>query len=155
MTDDTSEILRGFMKMQDAAAFFKALGGDIVHMTPGRMTMRLPYAPHLVGNPDTGVVHGGAITAMLDHACGMAVGSALGVAASHAKEPMRGIATLDLRVDTMLEAKPGVDIMVIGECVKITQQIVFARAHAWQESEDNVIATASGTFILTEMRTGG
>ncbi len=154
MTDENSEILRGFMKMQDAAAFFQALGAEVVHMTPGRSTMRLPYAPHLVGDPATGVVHGGAITAMLDHACGMAVGSALGVAASHAGEPMRGIATLDLRVDTMAEPKPGAAIMVVGECVKIGSQIVFARGHAWQEREDDPIATATGTFILTEMRVG-
>ena len=49
----------------------------------GRGRMRLPYSAQLVGNPDTGVVHGGVITALLDQACGMAVGSALRMPAMH------------------------------------------------------------------------
>ena len=93
------------------------------------------------------------ISGLLDHACGMAVGSALG-ALSATPGAMRGIATLDLRIDYMKAAKPGADIFVIGECVKITRQIVFARGRAYQESEDNVIASAVGTFIITELRAG-
>jgi uncharacterized protein (TIGR00369 family) len=155
MTDETDDTLLRFMQqVQGGAAFFQALGASVIAAVPGKSTMRLPYAPHLVGNPDTGVVHGGVITGLLDHACGMAVGSALG-AAETVPGPMRGIATLDLRIDYMKAAKPGLDIFVIGECVKITRQIVFARGRAYQESEDNVIASANGAFILTELRAGG
>ena len=60
-----------------ADAFLRALGGEILEFENGRGRMRLPFANHLVGNPETGVVHGGVITAMLDQACGMAIGSAL------------------------------------------------------------------------------
>jgi uncharacterized protein (TIGR00369 family) len=153
MTDDTNDTLQRIMLAQGGAAFFQALGAQVVEAVPGKSTMRLPYAPHLVGNPDTGVVHGGVITALLDHACGMAVGSALAAAAAQAG-PMRGIATLDLRIDYMKAAKPEVDIIVVGECVKITRQIVFARGRAYQDSEDNLVASANGAFILTELRAG-
>ncbi len=156
MTQESDNTLLRFMQqVQGGAAFFQALGAQVVAAAPGKSTMRLPYAPHLVGNPDTGVVHGGVITGLLDHACGMAVGSALGAAEGASDGQMRGIATLDLRIDYMKAAKPGVDIFVIGECVKITRQIVFARGRAYQESEDNVIASANGAFILTELRAGG
>jgi acyl-coenzyme A thioesterase PaaI-like protein len=42
--------------------------------------------------------------------------------------------------------------MVVGECVKITRQIVFARGRAYQASPDEPIAMATGTFMLTELR---
>ncbi|MEI9995364.1 MAG: PaaI family thioesterase [Rhizomicrobium sp.] len=133
-------------------AFLNALGAVIVSATVGRNLMRLPYAPHLVGNPDSGVVHGGAVTAMLDQACGMAVGSALGL--ERPAGGLRSIATLDLRIDYMKAAKPGADIFVTGECVKITRQIAFARGRAYQDSEEDPIAAATGTFIITDIKPG-
>ncbi len=38
---------------------------------------QLPYDEKLVGNPDTGVLHGGAITALLDACSGASVFAAL------------------------------------------------------------------------------
>jgi uncharacterized protein (TIGR00369 family) len=104
--------------------------------------MRLPYSERLVGNPDTGVVHGGVITAFLDQSCGMAVGSTL-------KEP-RSFATLDLRIDYMKPAKPGAEIIFEGECIKVTREIAFARARAFQEVNEEPIAIATATFMFTQ-----
>ncbi|HAL1390280.1 TPA: thioesterase, partial [Escherichia coli] len=36
------------------------------------MTLVLPYSPSIVGDPQTGVIHGGALTSLMDTACGMA-----------------------------------------------------------------------------------
>jgi len=155
MTEPPNDLL-SLMKSQAGTAFIQALGAEVTEAVPGRTVMRLPYADKLVGNPDTGVVHGGAISGLLDHACGMAVGSGLGVIINDpAKRASTSYATLDLRIDYMKAAKPGADIFVVGECVKITRQIVFARGRAYQESADEPIATAVGTFILTELRSGG
>src|SRR5690349_19730360 len=83
----------------------------------------------------------------------MAVGTALGVIVTDpAKRASTSYATLDLRIDYLKAAKPGADIMVVGECVKITRQIIFARGRAYQTSPDEPIAIATGTFMLTEMR---
>ncbi|WP_038861950.1 PaaI family thioesterase, partial [Pseudomonas sp. R62] len=35
------------------------------------LTVILPYSEKIVGNPETGVIHGGAITSLMDTACGM------------------------------------------------------------------------------------
>lgn len=35
------------------------------------ITLIMPYARHLVGDPQTGVIHGGALTSLMDTACGM------------------------------------------------------------------------------------
>ncbi len=154
MSDNPSEMMQRFAAAsQGGTAFMSGLGAQVIAFAPGRNTMRLPYAPHIVGNPDTGVVHGGVITGLLDQACGMAVGTAL-AAARQDGEPMRGIATLDLRIDYLRAAKPHADITVVGECVKITRQIVFARGRAFQDESEEPIALATGTFMITEIRMG-
>ena len=58
---------------------------------PGEAWSSLPYRPVFVGDTETGVLHGGVVTAMLDESCGMAVQLAL--------DGTRSIATLDLRID--------------------------------------------------------
>lgn len=125
-------------------AFIASLGGEVLEIGKGRARMRLPYGPLLVGDPDTGVVHGGVVTAMLDQTCGIAVASAL-------KEIMP-FATLDLRIDYMKPAAPHADIFVEAECLKVTHEVAFTRGIAYQDSPDNPIALSTGAFMLT--RTG-
>ena len=50
----------------------EALGIRILEMTDTEVVFELPYDAKLVGNPDTGTLHGGAITALLDAASGIA-----------------------------------------------------------------------------------
>src|SRR3546814_10242130 len=77
----------------------RALGLTITDAKPGQAWLSVPYDEKFIGNVETGVIHGGVITAMLDNACGTAVQLAL---------PERmSIATLDLRIDYMKPATPG------------------------------------------------
>ena len=59
-------------------------------------------------------------------------------------------ATLDLRIDYMKPAKPNVEIIFEGECIKITHEIAFARARAFQETADDPVAIATATFMFTQ-----
>jgi len=154
MSNQSDDPIQRMMTAQGGTAFLNALGASVAEAVPGRSVIRLPYAPHIVGNPDSGVVHGGAITALLDQACGMAVGSGLAAAPAAEGSGLRSIATLDLRIDYLKAARPGADITVVGECVKITRPIVFARGRAFQESADEPVALATATFMITEYRTG-
>lgn len=138
---DPSEFWKEAMRNgMGQTAFLRALGGELVEFKKGIGRLRLPWSEKLVGNPETGVVHGGVITAMLDQACGMAIGSALDA-------PM-GMATLDLRIDYMKPATPRTDILIESECLKITREIAFARARAFHTSLEDPIAIATGTFML-------
>ena len=105
-------------------------------------TVRLPYAEHLVGDPDSGVIHGGALTAVLDNTMGMAVHS------GSLRTARRAIATLDLRIDYMRPAEPRRDVLAKANCYRRTRNVAFVRAVAFQESEDDPIATAVGAFML-------
>ena len=106
----------------------------------GQALIRLPYAPKLVGNPQTGVVHGGAITSLMDATCGAAV--FLGM------DPPRPIATLDLRIDYLKPAPAGRDILCRGTVTKITRHVAFVGATAFVDDETDAVATARGTFMI-------
>jgi uncharacterized protein (TIGR00369 family) len=117
-----------------------ALGLHIVSIESGKVTCRVPFADQLIGNPDTRVIHGGVITALLDNACGIAVGS---------RTMLRGqIATLDLRIDYMKSATPDQDILAFAECFKVTRNIAFARGIAYQTDPADPIATCAAAFML-------
>jgi uncharacterized protein (TIGR00369 family) len=112
---------------------------------PGQAWSRLPYRPVFVGDSETGVLHGGVVTAMLDESCGMAVQLAL--------DGTRAIATLDLRIDYQKPATPGLDIRAHSVCYRTTRSIAFVRSTAYQESEDDPVATATACFMIGANRT--
>jgi uncharacterized protein (TIGR00369 family) len=112
---------------------------------PGEAWSSLPYRPVFVGDTETGVLHGGVVTAMLDESCGMAVQLAL--------DGTRAIATLDLRIDYQKPATPGLDIKAHSFCYRVTRSIAFVRATAYQESEDDPVATATACFMIGANRT--
>lgn len=117
-----------------------ALGMSVVRHDAGGCVVRVPYAEHLVGDPDTGVVHGGVLTALLDNTCGIAVRSG--------PEETMALATLDLRIDYMGPAEPHQDILAEAVCYKRTRHVAFVRATAYQTSADQPVATCVATFML-------
>jgi uncharacterized protein (TIGR00369 family) len=117
-----------------------ALGLELLDCSSGRSTVRLPYRKELVGDDETGVLHGGVVTALLDATCGAAVFLRL-------REPCR-IATLDLRIDYLRPGKPGEDLLARADCYKVTRRIAFVRAQAYHDDESNLVAAAAGTFML-------
>jgi len=112
---------------------------------PGEAWASLPYHPVFVGDTETGVLHGGVVTAMLDESCGMAVQLAL--------DGTPAIATLDLRIDYQKPATPGLAIRAHSLCYRVTRSIAFVRATAYQDSEDDPVATATACFMIGANRT--
>lgn len=111
----------------------------------GEAWSSLPYRPVFVGDTETGVLHGGVVTAMLDETCGMAVQLAL--------DGTRAIATLDLRIDYQKPATPGLEIKAHSVCYRVTRSIAFVRATAYQDAEDDPVATATACFMIGANRT--
>jgi uncharacterized protein (TIGR00369 family) len=130
-----------FQKLfSDTIPHNKALGLKVVAVARGLASMQLEWRDELVGNPETGVLAGGPITAMLDGCCGMAVATML-------KNPAP-FATLDLRIDYAKPATPGQPVIAEAECYRITRSVAFTRAIAHQGDPKDPVAAAAGTFML-------
>ena len=138
--DELAEAIKG---RRSIYGYISGLRLDRV--APGEAWSSLPYRPVFVGDTETGVLHGGVVTAMLDESCGMAVQLAL--------DGMRAIATLDLRIDYQKPATPGLDIKAHSFCYRVTRSIAFVRSTAYQESEDDPVATATACFVIGANRT--
>lgn len=121
------------------------LGMKVVETGPGLAIVMLPYRPELIGDPVRKVVFGGAITTLLDHASGLAVACALDV--------LRAIATVDLRVDYLRAASPGLDLYARVECYKVTRNVAFIRGIAYERGPNDPFASCLGTFMLGANRT--
>lgn len=118
------------------------LGLRLVDIGPAGATVELPYADVLVGNPETGVLAGGAVTTLIDASCGSAVFLKLG--------RFMPIVTLDLRIDYLRPARPKVPLTCVAECYRVTRQVAFVRALVHQGDKDTPVASAQGTFMLLE-----
>ena len=118
----------------------KALGLKVIGARKGFASMKLEWREELIGNPETGVLAGGPLTAMLDACCGMAVATML-----TKPEPF---ATLDLRIDYVRPAEPGKAVIAEAECYRITHSVAFTRAFAHHGDARDPIAAAAGTFML-------
>ncbi len=116
----------------------RALGMKLSVIEPGAAEIEMPYAEHLIGDPQTGVIAGGAVSALMDTCCGVAV-------SSH-PDHRSTTATLNLRIDYMRSATPGQTITTRAECYNVTRSVAFVRATAYDEDRDRPVATATGSF---------
>ncbi len=120
----------------------EALGLTVVDQGMGRAIVTVPYSTKLVGDPETGVIHGGVLTTMLDNASGMSIRSA------GEMDGETAIATLDLRIDYMRAATPFLPITAEAECYKRTKNVAFVRGTAYQADKNDPVATSVATFML-------
>lgn len=128
----------------NAVPHCKALGMTLTDIGDGIAEMELPYDLRIVGDPETGVLHGGAVSALMDTCCGAA-------AMSHPSSPA-GTATIDLRIDYMRAATPGQTVRTRAECYHITRSVAFVRATAMDDDTDRPVATATGAFTVEGLR---
>jgi len=148
---DTSDIDNAAIRQQirenakvlfTAVPFISAVGAEFVAMEGNRVQAKVSWREDLIGDPDTGVIHGGVLTTLLDNLCGMAVIIAL--------EEFRSTATLDLRIDYMRPARKGEEVFAEAECYRVTRHIAFVRARAFHAGDERIIAAASASFALND-----
>lgn len=128
-------------QLASGAAHTHALGFTFQGLEGDRVRMRVPYREDLVGDPETGVLAGGLVTTLLDHVGGLAVWVALGT--------FRPVATLDLRVDYMRAAAPGRDLLAEARCYRLTRNLAFVRAWAFEDDPTDPVAAAQSAYVVS------
>lgn len=119
----------------------RALGMEIVKINQGHAIVRMPYDARLIGDAASGVIHGGAVSALIDTCCAAAVMCHPTGAVS--------VATMDLRIDYMRAATVGQAIVAKAECYHMGGAVAFVRATAFDDDMDAPVAAAAATFTVT------
>lgn len=136
-TETRDRIARQFI---EAIPHARALGMTLDRLGTGEAEISMAWNEDFVGDPRSGIIHGGVISALMDTCCGAAV-------LSHPTAP-RSTATIDLRIDYMRAAAPGQRIVARATCYHVTRSVAFVRAQAMDEDSENPVATATGAFTL-------
>lgn len=140
MNDDQETRKQRARQFIEAMPHTRALAMSLDDLGFGMAVMSMPYDEKLIGDPATGVVHGGAVSSLMDTCGGTAV-------MSHEAGPTT-TATLDLRIDYMRPATPGQTIVARAICYHITRTIAFVRAVATDDDTENPVASATGAFTV-------
>ena len=135
MSVDKVALARKFM---GALPHARALGMELTDIGEGTAEFTMDYDERFIGDPETGVIHGGAVSALMDTCCGAAV-------MSHPRN-LSHTATIDLRIEYLRPATPGQRITTTATCYHVTRSVAFVRATATDEDSENPVASATGTF---------
>lgn len=124
------------------------LGIEVIDAQEQGVRAQMPWQEKLVGNPDTGVLHGGAVFAFLDQVGGLAAFAKI--------YPVFELTpTIDFRLDHLHAPTPGATIACLAECYRLTEHVAFVRVSAYEQGqEDNPIATGLATYMRMKMPAG-
>lgn len=131
------KIARQFLQ---AIPHARDMGMQLEDMGDGIAVISMPYDARFIGDTDTGVIHSGAVSALMDTCCGAAV-------MSHPDNP-GGTATIDLRIEYLRAATPGQRVTTRAECYHVTRSVAFVRATAVDEDPDTPVASCTGAFTV-------
>lgn len=105
------------------------------------LTLILPYAERLIGNPLLPALHGGAIGALME------LTALIQLAVTSKSE--RYAKSVDINVDYLRSGKPA-DTYARAHVVRVGRRIANVQVEAWQSERAQPIAILHGHFLLPE-----
>ena len=141
MPPDKLERMRRII--EQGIPFNRLLGLKLLEVGDGRAKARFEYQEALVGNPVTGVLHGGAIAAALD-----VIGASAVMATFEDEAPLHGMGTVDMRVDYL---RPGAGryFVATGQVMRPGRILSAARMELYNDAGELI---AIGTAIYRVSR---
>ncbi|WP_461536684.1 PaaI family thioesterase [Spongorhabdus nitratireducens] len=117
----------------------RQLGIQLLQADTDGVELELPWSEQLAGNPDSGEIHMGVVTVLLDTICGLSVVCGL--------DDIEICPTLDLRLDYLAPIFGTDPLYAHAKTYKVTQDVVFTRGTVWQQDRSNPVASATGAFM--------
>ncbi len=121
----------------------KSMGAELTRISHGIVELEMPFSDKMT--QQHGWLHGGAIAAGLDSACGLAAYTLL--------EPEASALTIEFKVN-LLSPGRGERFLFRGEITKPGSTIIVAdgRAYALTDGPAKLIASMSGTLMIARGR---
>lgn len=119
-------------------SLFRTLGLQPVLIGRGQATFSLTL-PEAFAD-ESGFIHGGLCTIVLDSIFGLTVFTAM--------EEVKPIATINLRTDYVARARAGARVQCASQCDAVDHDVAFVSGRLALEEGGAIIATASGAFMI-------
>lgn len=132
--------LRPLQKFCEVVTYCHTLGMYAYAVEGDSISLAMPPSPDIVGDGERQWLHAGAVTALIDSACGMAV--------MHKLRKSQPIATLDLRVDFLRPLPADRVCYCRSECHRLTRNVAFIRSQVFIEGETEPAAESMASFML-------
>lgn len=120
---------------------YAAFLGVRAELKGDELTLALPFAEHLVGNPLLPALHGGVVGALME----LTALTQLAIASRSDKFPK----TIDVGFDYLRSGRP-LDTYSRARVIRIGRRIANVQAEAWQAQRNQPIAAMHGHFLLAE-----
>lgn len=128
-------LVEALLKAMPYASFL----GIRSHLAGQELTLVLPYANHLVGNPMLPALHGGVIGAVME------ITALAQLALSERRLDLPK--PIDVNIDYLRSGRPK-DTFARAEIKKSGRRIANVRVEAWQDSHQTPIAALHAHFLL-------
>lgn len=122
-------------------AFMATLGARLVHVAPGEVRIALAHRDDLV--QQHGFLHAGAVTSVVDSACGYAALSLM--------EPGAAVLAVEFKVNLLAPAE-GTEFLAIGRVVRAGRTLTVCAGEL--RAGDTLIAMMQGTMMAVRDRPG-
>jgi uncharacterized protein (TIGR00369 family) len=125
-------------------AMMATLGAEILLVKPGHVEIAMPYAPHIL--QQHGFVHAGALTAIVDNACGFAAMTLMPKGA--------GVLTTEFKMNLMSPGK-GERFVAIGRVIRPGRQLMVTLGECFAEEAGRRKLITLMTATMMVMTTPG
>ena len=115
------------------------LGMQFENIVGYKPTLSIQWQPEFVGHADSGILHGGVITPLIDIAGATAV-------AAHLDMP-EALATLDLRIDYLRATPSSGKVLATAECYRLGGQVAFVRTVCYTADDYEPFALGTATYM--------
>ena len=139
LTEAEERLRRVAEERMKAAPFYRLLGFEVIRLKEGEAHIGLKVGPHL--HNTSGIVHGGAISALCDAAAGVAI-------ATIVESEQKRVITLEQKVNFISPAREGY-LKAIGRVVHGGLRIWVSEAEVFDDS-GKLIAKSIATDIVLD-----